>query len=212
MAPDVEGPRQRNSSATRARIMEAATVLLRTVGPEKFSVREVARHVELTVPAIHHYFDSRDGLLNAVVDVFYAEVENGAKAILTQILVEGSKGDASLSDILSRAALRGFRLARRNRMFMTWLTLDAVKKGHLDAHRQNETQLPFLKGCAAALAAQSTVSEVELRLRLHTIILTIARYAVIDEEELEEITGAPNAVDLVERHIALLSQNLLTFA
>ncbi len=61
------------SADTRQRIADCALALFSDKGFAATSVREIAASVELTVPAMYYHFDSKDGLLAALVEPFVTD-------------------------------------------------------------------------------------------------------------------------------------------
>jgi AcrR family transcriptional regulator len=51
---------------TKERLLNAARDLYLEVGPQGFSLREVARRTGLTAPAVYRHYDSKEALLGAV--------------------------------------------------------------------------------------------------------------------------------------------------
>jgi AcrR family transcriptional regulator len=52
----------------RASLIDAATVLFVDRGPNRVTVREIARAAGVNHGLVHHYFGSKDGLLTAVLE------------------------------------------------------------------------------------------------------------------------------------------------
>ena len=67
-------PRKRNPEATRARILDSARQLL-TEGDGRIEMSWVAKAAGVSQGLAYHYFESKEGLLTAVVDEFYDRVE-----------------------------------------------------------------------------------------------------------------------------------------
>ncbi len=59
---------------TIKKITETALRLLEKAGPEKVTMRRVAKAVGITAMAIYHYFPSRDALLRAVTDAEFERI------------------------------------------------------------------------------------------------------------------------------------------
>lgn len=66
--------RERVRETTRAELVAAARSLLVDDGLDAVTVREVARTLGMTAPAIYRYFPSREALLEEVVDALYDEL------------------------------------------------------------------------------------------------------------------------------------------
>ncbi|SFW88747.1 TetR/AcrR family transcriptional regulator [Amycolatopsis australiensis] len=61
--------RERKSDKTRRRILDAAADLLNRKGFDGTRVSEIATLAELRVPAVYYYFDSREAILEEVVNI-----------------------------------------------------------------------------------------------------------------------------------------------
>jgi len=60
--------RQQKHDDPKEAILDAARALILEKGPEKLSLREVARRSEYSPAALYEYFDSKDALIQAVAD------------------------------------------------------------------------------------------------------------------------------------------------
>jgi AcrR family transcriptional regulator len=70
----VLGRRERVRAATQSELIAAARELLKSGGTEAVTVRSIASKLGMTAPAIYRYFDSREALLNALIDELYDEL------------------------------------------------------------------------------------------------------------------------------------------
>ena len=61
-------PKTRRQEKTRERIVEEAGKLLKDVGRERFSLREVARRVDYSPAGLYEYFASKQQLIDAVAE------------------------------------------------------------------------------------------------------------------------------------------------
>ncbi|MCB0125493.1 MAG: TetR/AcrR family transcriptional regulator [Caldilineaceae bacterium] len=77
-------PRQRQAEvteATRLKIKETARELMAEKGTAGLSLRAIARVMEMTAPAIYHYFPSLDDLITAlIVDAFTSHADTVRQA------------------------------------------------------------------------------------------------------------------------------------
>jgi AcrR family transcriptional regulator len=73
--------RERVRATTRSELTAAARELLLTGGTEAVTVRSIAAELGMTAPAIYRYFDSREALLNALIDELYDEVADHLYAV-----------------------------------------------------------------------------------------------------------------------------------
>ena len=73
-------PTQARSQARVERILEVARELLQEGGPEALRPTEVARRSEVPVGSVYQYFESRHGLLGALVEAYFTRVRALLKA------------------------------------------------------------------------------------------------------------------------------------
>ena len=59
-----------NQPPTRERLLTSGAELIADNGFNGVSVREICVHAETTVNMIHHFFGSKQGLLDAIVEQF----------------------------------------------------------------------------------------------------------------------------------------------
>jgi len=84
-----------NQPPTRERLLTSGTELIAEKGFNGVSVREICVHAETTVNMIHHFFGSKQGLLDAIVEQFSV----GVFAVPMRLL---EKDPRSKDDFLSR--------------------------------------------------------------------------------------------------------------
>ena len=60
--------------STSSRLLSSAAELMAEKGFDGVSVREICAHAETSSNMVHHYFDSKQGLLDAIVDQFSSGV------------------------------------------------------------------------------------------------------------------------------------------
>jgi len=90
---------EERSADTQGRILDAAIVLLRKKGSQGFRVGEVARLAKISLGAQTHHFPSKDALIFAAVERFFAESEEASLAAIRALgpsddLVEAMMKDA----------------------------------------------------------------------------------------------------------------------
>ena len=66
--------RQRRREATREEILEAARRLLVQSGLEQVTLRGIAGELGMTAPTLYRYFDSREALLESLIDTLYDDL------------------------------------------------------------------------------------------------------------------------------------------
>jgi AcrR family transcriptional regulator len=84
-----------NKPPTKERLLTSGTELIAEKGFNGVSVREICVHAETTVNMIHHFFGSKQGLLDAIVEQFSV----GVFAVPMRLL---EKEPRSKDDFLSR--------------------------------------------------------------------------------------------------------------
>lgn len=110
--------RERRRAETVREIKAAAVGRLAEVGPAALSLRGVAREVGMTVQSLYHYFDSRDALLDALV-----EDAHHALADAVQAAVDATRGrPAAERRAAATAAFRKWALAHRARFLLLYGT------------------------------------------------------------------------------------------
>lgn len=67
-------PPRENAPASRDQILTTALELLDANGVEAFTMRALARRLEVNPMTIYHYFGNRDGLIDAMFDYVYDDV------------------------------------------------------------------------------------------------------------------------------------------
>ena len=63
-----------NSLSTRSRLLQSGAQLMAEKGFDGVTVREICTHAGTSNNMVHHYFDSKQGLLDAIVDQFSSGV------------------------------------------------------------------------------------------------------------------------------------------
>jgi AcrR family transcriptional regulator len=87
-----------NRPPTRERLLTSGAHLIAEKGFDGASVREICAHAETSINMIHHYFRSKQGLLDAIVEQF----SSGVFAVPMRLI---DKDPRSKEDFLSRIEL-----------------------------------------------------------------------------------------------------------
>jgi AcrR family transcriptional regulator len=85
-------PRKRREDViefTREKILEAARQIMAQQGSAALSLREIARSVEMTAPAIYYYFASLDDLITALVLEAFNAMADALETARDTVLAEG---------------------------------------------------------------------------------------------------------------------------
>jgi AcrR family transcriptional regulator len=199
---------QSDGAATRARILKVAHRRLADHGATTLTIRNVARDAGVAPSVVHHYFATKPALLDACIELAYAELRMLAKQFLEWV-AEAGTGD--LSAIVERGTRIGIRYARQHRETLRVLMRTVVDDGGLDPERRRSLLSPFLSAMTGFLAIRLGVTEAEVRMRVQTLVVAVARYALTDEAGLADIAGVPlgTAEQASEDHLAALAVLLL---
>lgn len=79
--PSPEKPRQRDAEATRARILIAAKAEFAANGLGGARVDEIAEKARANKRMIYHYFGSKDGLFQAVLEAAYVDIRSAEQRL-----------------------------------------------------------------------------------------------------------------------------------
>ncbi|HCP45305.1 MAG TPA: hypothetical protein DIU15_04655 [Deltaproteobacteria bacterium] len=108
--------RRRSPEQARAEILEAAERQMRAVGPGGLRLQEVADEAGLSHPSILHYFGTRRGLVDAVVERGVQRLEADLFELLSQ-----EEGRSDTEGLLQRVA--GTLTERGHARLLAWLVL-----------------------------------------------------------------------------------------
>ena len=78
--PPAPTRRERKHEATRAEIMDTARRQMAEHGAAAFSLRAIAREMQLTAPALYRYFPNRDELVTALIVEAYNSLADALEA------------------------------------------------------------------------------------------------------------------------------------
>ncbi len=199
-------PINADATATRRRILDAACRLLENTSPSKFSNREVARQAHVSIAMVNHHFGSKQGLIDACIDTMYQGLD-GLGVSLQADLSQGTP----LAEVLEKAVVLSYRLARERRAFVRMLITRIVDAGELDSTIRPTFEFPGLALLAGLIAPALGVSQLEVRLRLKTILFAVTRYAAATDESLVGLVELPadQATEAIEAHLRMLVAALL---
>ncbi len=197
-------PVNADAAATRQRILSAALALFARQG-DSASIRSIAGEAKVSIGMVHHYFGSKDGLLDACVEEMYAELSSLQDRLVPTLLNGGT-----LAVILPQAVRTGFQFACEHRLAVRLLNRQVVSAGTLSTDRRMRFQAPFLDLLTAALA-ETGQHPTDIRLSLQTVVMLLARYAVSAPEELAFFVNDPEQDPLlaVEEHLVTVACSLL---
>lgn len=202
-------PINADAEATKRRILQSAVELFSERGLDGTSIREIAAGAGVTLATVHHYYGSKESLLESCMASVYDEL--GEMAVeLNEVL---SRGD-SLRDTIAHAVSVSFRFALKHRTTVRLLVRSSIATGRTPDRGQKMLLEEFLPVVSTHLGAVLKRPPDELRLPLQTLIFLCARYAVQDPAELA-LTAAVSkgatreALQRVEQHLVELTLAML---
>lgn len=197
------GPQNPRSEQTRERILLCACELLANQ-ESVFSFRATARHAEVSLGTLQYHFIDKQSLVDACIETVYKRLRE-----VTPVLVKSFGENAeNPQDIVTHAVQLVFRHARANMPFIRVLEASVVHNGGLDIARHTSLHDPLLTSMADYLAKSLGTSQHEGRLRINSLIMIGARYAIMHEEALAEVFTPPEGkgiVETVEEHLVSLA-------
>ena len=191
------------------RILSAAEDLFRRLGPARVALRRVAEQAGVSVGLINYHFDSKQGLLEAVFDVFFSTLIEDEAAHLEAFETADDMGAA-----LERSFRHGFGITRKHRVAMR-ISLSLIGKlGALPLEWRSRRQDGFLRRWSAAVSRRSGLPQQLVRLRIHNLLALSMRYVAASESELRMILGAPEldleaCRDAIEDQLAMLAHAIV---
>jgi AcrR family transcriptional regulator len=201
-------PINADADATRKRILQSAVRLFAESGPSGASIRNIAKGADVSLAMVHHYFGTKDDLLNACIDSMYLRL-GALREELEHALASG--GD--LSAIVDRAIRTCYRFAKGEQLAVRLLLRTVAENGELDAERRDAVQGPFLARVSELLGETLGRPANDLRLPLQSVVMLTARYAVSTERELQLFSAMTRGADAaVEDHLVEVASALLGVA
>ena len=70
---------------TREKLLSSATLLFAQKGFDAVSVREICAHAKTSSTMIHHYFESKQGLLDAIIQQFSTDTFSAALRLIEDV-------------------------------------------------------------------------------------------------------------------------------
>ena len=127
--------RDRVRAATTDEIKETARRILVAEGPEAVSLREIARQMGMTAPALYRYFGSREDLIRHVVGDIFSEIADDIRAAAMEA-GQASDGDVTAKLIAACRQFRRWALTHREEFGLLFGTplpaLEALHKDRID--------------------------------------------------------------------------------
>src|SRR5215467_4515323 len=127
--------RDRVRAATAGEIKETARRILVAEGPGAVSLREIARQMGMTAPALYRYFSSREDLLRGVCGDIFTEIATDVRAASARAAQE-SGGDVTAKLIAACREFRHWALTHREEFGLLFGTplpgLEALHNDKID--------------------------------------------------------------------------------
>jgi len=199
-------PVNADSTATKARILNAARDRFGEDGPAAVSVRDVASHAGVSLATVHHYFGTKHGLYQASIEAMYEELLRRADELAVP-LAPGASLRSSIG-VMVRSA---FSFAREHRGALRLIMRTVIDRGEMTEPLRERYQLPSLERGARMLSAFTGAPEMEMRLALQSMTHVVLRYALSTDRELESLTGVkgPDSIARLEDHLEGAAMALL---
>jgi AcrR family transcriptional regulator len=195
-------PTDTDARQTRARLLEAATVLFVERDFGGASLRDVARSANLSLGMVRHYFGNKEGLYEACLLAACGEFAQLSGQLVDACAVcESAAVEAAVRDAYRQAVARPASLALVCRAWGR-PPVDALPVASL--RRQ-------LERAAQGLALRLGRPESEMVFSLHMLIFAILRAATEDRVGLLRVSATFDT-QAVEDHLAECAKRLLGLA
>jgi AcrR family transcriptional regulator len=196
-----------DAEATKARILAAATALVAERGIDGTTVRDVAARASVSLATILHYFTSKDGLHQAVVEAMDGELMR-----LRQELVVGLRPGATADDLIDSIVRRAWDFARAHQVAHRIVLRTVLHQGGMPKERIEALMLPALDDASGILAHVLGVPPLRARMTVQSIVQLTARYAIASDEERCAVTDCSDpalANTRIADHLVDLATGLL---
>ncbi len=208
-------PANANAQATRHRLLEAATLAFSRSGLEGTTLRSVAKEAGVTMPTIHHYFGSKQGLFDACREQALQRLASQLVPLgvlmssVRDQVVAGAPSD--LPQLVERLVCEGSMAARGHRMALQLVWRPLVDQGSLDPVWTTTVLEPFLEQLTSTLAGPLGRVPMSLRLDIQGVVTLVLRYALSTPEHLAQLAGLPAPTTKADRErvIAALDDHLV---
>ena len=195
-----------NAEATRARILDAACVLVAEHGIEGTSIRDVAGASKVSLGTVLHYFGSKEGLHDACISAMDAEARTMGPSLLATV-----KPSADADAVIGSAVRAAWTFVRTHRVAHLILLRASLDRGGMTAERRETVLRPFLDDISSTLAPFTGKPELHVRMSAHTFIQLLIRYALHSPAELRLVTNTTTdatAIRTTEDHLIAVAHAL----
>jgi AcrR family transcriptional regulator len=122
-----------NTEARQEQLAQAALSLITTQGLKRLSVARVARRIGLVPSAVYRHFESKDELLDAVLELI--------REHLSANVVQASQGTKDALQVLRRLVMAHVRLIRENEGILSVVFSDEVQDGRPERKARVHTMI-----------------------------------------------------------------------
>ncbi|MDI3290564.1 TetR/AcrR family transcriptional regulator [Polyangium sp. 15x6] len=200
-------PKDACSEETWNRIVAAARhELVETDdGGVDVAVRQVAVRAGVSLGTIHYYFPTKESLLEACLDAYYARLG----ALVVELAPLATQNDTRAG--IEQAARRIYRFAVMERQNLKLRARLNAELGHLEPQRARHVRGPMLDAFASLLGNMGGLDVAEARLTMQTMTGLIMHLALLADADLEQIAGAGGEAGrrIVEDHVARVALRLV---
>jgi AcrR family transcriptional regulator len=167
------------------------------------SLRKVAALAGVGVGTIHYYFPSKESLLEACLDEYYAALD-----LLVRELAASAAGAASdPRAFIEVAARRLYRFVLAEHASLKLRAITNAQRGGLPAERR----ALYPSDLIACLAPMFGIDAAETELTIQTMTFVMMQYALLGEDDIVQITGHGGDVGrrTLEDHVVRVALRLV---
>lgn len=205
-------PRDASSAETWHRIVSAAREELacdgEASGANDLSLRQVARRSGVSLGTIHYYFETREALLEACLDVYYESLRDLATDLATQL---GAATRENGREVIANGLRRMYRFGHAERAHLKLRALTNSRRGHLHPQRDAHERGPYLEAFSQIIVRLVDVDASAVRMTFQTMSFVIMQYVLLTDAEIEQIVGAGGEAgrQAIEDHVVTVGCRLV---
>jgi AcrR family transcriptional regulator len=147
-------------------------------------MRAIASGSGVSLATVHHYFGSKSGLYDAVIEAMYLDMSALKDTLLPQVLA--AESPAQVVQIVIR---EGFRFTRSHQNSLRLLLRTVIDAGEFTTERRDQRLVPFLEEAGQVFSEMTEVPASEVRMLAQTMAFLATRYALTTTREMGLITG-----------------------
>jgi AcrR family transcriptional regulator len=168
-------------------------------------VRQVAARAGVSLGTIHYYFATKESLLEACLDAYYARFATLVAGLAPHLDTTEPRGAI---DLVIRGLYR-FAVAERHSLKLRAKINTHI--GHLEPQRARHVRGPMLDAFSARIAAMGGLEVHEARLTIQTMTGLIMHFALLADVDVEQIAGAGGEAGrrILEDHVARVALRLV---